>query len=494
MMERSPQMDVLLATSRDAPAELVTPVAAALAAADVEVGSVDLGRVGQTGSRLGRVVQALLGEAEAGRLVRELAQHRPRVAVAFDPGAAAALVVARDRRVAETAVVAVVPDVAPSKAWAIDADRYAVLDDEAAVTLADLGVDGARVQVTGPIVPRALHEAGRLTRAEARAEYKLAADARVVLVDTRGLDLETLGQLTLQLSLVGRPIHVLFDAGTSAEIAAQLRRQVPTLGLKGKLFGDTPNAGRLWRCADVVIARPTPRAVHAALAIDAALLGLSPEGARQEADTRALLERGAGAGVPQVLFVGGALEPLLGRHRGGRAPLDGASETAELVRTVAAQHLEVLAESAEARAAARAAAERGDDAGAGDLEDLGDLDDLNDVGSVDPRAGAQRARLEREAAEARVEADKWEQRRAAAERRGERALAEQAGREADRKRARMHAALAELSRQGGPPPPVVEDDPLAAFKRKVGGAAAARTVEDELSALKARAEAEKKRR
>src|SRR5215468_1868955 len=96
-------MDVLIATSRDAPGELVTPVAAALA-----VHSVDLGRVGESTSRLGRVARALLGEAEAGRLVRELATGKPRVGVAFDAGAAAALVVARDRKVSATAVIAVV--------------------------------------------------------------------------------------------------------------------------------------------------------------------------------------------------------------------------------------------------------------------------------------------------------------------------------------------------------------------------------------------------
>src|SRR5215470_2691808 len=213
-------MDVLIATSRDAPSELVTPVAAALAADELDVHSVDLGRVGESGSRL----------------VRELATGKPRVAVAFDAGALAALVVARDRKVSATAVVAVVPELAPGRAWAVDADRYAVVDDEAAVALADHGVDGARVSVVGPLVPRALHDAARADKAATRAEFKLPADAKVVLVDTRGLALETLAQLTLQLSLASRPIYVLFDAATSTDAASQVRRQVPTLGIKGKLF------------------------------------------------------------------------------------------------------------------------------------------------------------------------------------------------------------------------------------------------------------------
>src|SRR5262249_34704428 len=213
-----------------------------------------------------------------------------RVAVAFDAGALAALVLARDRGVARTAVVAIVPELAPGKAWAVNADRYAVVDDEAAVALADKGVDGARVSVVGPILPRALFEAALRPRAELRRELKVPESAQVALVDTRGLSLEQLAQLTLQMSLVTRPLHVLFDAAGSADVAAQLRRQVPALGIKGKLFGDTPNAPRLWRCADVVIARPTARAIHAAAAVDAPLVALDPDGPRQDVATPALAE------------------------------------------------------------------------------------------------------------------------------------------------------------------------------------------------------------
>ena len=429
--------------------------------------------------------------------------------------------VARDRKVSATAVVAVIPDLGPGRAWAVDADRYAVVDDEAAVALTDLGVDGARVTVVGPLVPRALHDAARADKAATRAEFKLPADAKVVLVDTRGLALETLAQLTLQLSLASRPIYVLFDAATSTDAAAQVRRQVPTLGIKGKLFGDTPNASKLWRSADVVLARPTARAIHAALAIDAGFVALQPEGAHEEAEVRALVDRHLGAGVSQVLFAGSALEPLLAR-RTGKAPADGAGEVAELVGMVAAHHEEVLAETAAAaaeRAAASAAAGEATDA-AGDVEDLDDWSDLGgDAGEPAaapppprrPDLSARRAKLEREVNESRAEAEKWEKRRADATRAGDRALAEQAAREADRKRARMHMALADLAKladepatasAAGAPPhrsaprPPPPEDPLAAFKRKVGNVApsAPRSVDDELAALKVRIEAEKKGR
>lgn len=479
--------DVLIATSREAPPELVTPLAAALAARDLQIKTVDLGRMGETGSRLGRVVQALIGEAEAGRLLRELAASQPRVAVAMDPGALAALVLARDRRVSPTPAVGVVPDLAPGRRWAVNADRLAVLDDEAAVALSDLGVDGARVEVVGPIVPRALHEATREPRENVRAEYKLPAGAHVVLVDCRGLSLEQLAQLTLQMSLVGKPVHVLFDAGGDADAAAQVRRQVPSLGIKGKLFGDTPNAPRLWRAADVVVAKASPRSLHAARALGATFVALEPEGERQVAEARALAERGLGAVAEKIVFVAGAVEAVLGRKPAVAAG-DGAEAAAEMIAGVVAHKDEVLAETF---AAAPDEQEPQVASAAGDLEDLDDFG-LGDAEPARPVTSPAEEKLRKEAADMRAEAERWEQRRALAEAKGDRALAEQAAREADRKRARMHAALESLAKaaaRGDGARAAHREDPLEALRRKARAASpepVARSLDDELAALKSK--------
>lgn len=491
-----PKMDVLFATSRDAPNEIATPIIAAVAAAELTTKTVDLGRLGATSSRLGRVVQAIIGEAEAGRLLRELTSERPRVAVAFDPGALAALVLARDRNVSRTAVIAVVPSLAPGRAWAVDADRYVVIDDEAAVALADHGVDGARIVVTGPIVPRALFEAAARPRAELRKEFGFPDPPPVVLVDTRGIELEQLGQLTLQLSLVGRPIYILFDAAGNADTAAQLRRQVPALGIKGKLFGDTPNAPKLWRTADIVIGKMTTRALHATLAIDAAFVVLEPDGASHEAEVRALVERRLGGAASKMLLVASALDSVLGRRARGDRPRDGASETAELVTLVAAHHEAVLDETIAARANAAAETAAAADP-AGELEDLSGFDDFGDSSQPEPRpeVNLKQARLQQELDDARSEAEKWEQRRALAEKNGDRALAEQAAREADRKRARMHEALEALARLAAEPPRPPPEDPLAALRRRAAAAPTLpKSLDDELAALKNRVEAEKRRR
>jgi UDP-N-acetylglucosamine:LPS N-acetylglucosamine transferase len=484
--------DVLVATSRDTPLELVTPLVAALGARGLAVKSVDLGRVSQTGGRLGRVVQALLGEVEAGRMVRELAEDRPRAAVAFDPGALAALVLARDRRVSPTPVVAVVPDLAPGRRWAIDADRFLVLDDEAAVALSDHGVDGARVLVIGPLVPHGLHEAAGRSRAELRRELSIPLEAPVVVLDTRGLSLEALSQITLQLSLLARPVYTLFDAAGDADAAAQLRRQVPSLGLKGKLFGESPNAPRLWRAADIVMARPTARAIHAARLLGALFVALEQEGEAQLAEARALEARGLGATADKILFLPSALEPLVGK-RGGPTLADGAGEGAEAIAGVVAHHEEVLAETFAAAAEARASA-TAETGPASDVEELGgDEPGFGGVGfgapPPSPRDQARRERLKRELDESRLEAERWDERRRLAQKKGDRALAEQAAREADRKRARMHEALQELQRlasadaHAAAAPP---EDPLAALRRQAAARRDVKTLDDELADLKSR--------
>ncbi len=498
----------MLALSSDTPAELVTPIEAALLALGLEVRRVDLGRItaGTGVGMIDRFAKALLGEVEHRRLERELTAFAPDVAVALDPGAAAALVRERERAgQAAAPVVAVVGELAPRAAWAIDADRYVSIDDEAAVALEEHGVDGARVSVCGAPVPHAWAAAGREDRAALRVRFKLPANEAVVVVEAARLPAETLSQLVLQLALLDGQPAVLFEAGGDAQIAAHLRRQVPPLGIRAKLFGDTADAPLLWRAADVVVARPRPRAILASLAVGAAFVAIEPVGEREQAEARALEERGIGAAA-KVLLVASVLGPLCkdarvraaaakaaeqrGRPPGsaGGAGGDAADAIATLVRDVALGREAVLAETRAAatdrasageaarEATAAAAARRATPPGA--LEDLGGEDfataaaedlghagagpGIGTTGSAGPQASSgpdaavlarlrvelqtTEARLRKELLEVRADADRWAERRVLAERKGDFGLATDAGREADRKRARMHLVLEELQR------------------------------------------------
>jgi UDP-N-acetylglucosamine:LPS N-acetylglucosamine transferase len=518
---------ILIAEGGAAPAEIVRPIAAALLAGDVAVHRVDVGR-GVVGVKaVDRLVQAVLGDAERRRLEKELETITPEVAVAFDPASAAALVALRDARRSTAPVVAVVPDLAPKKAWACDADRFVVVDDEAAVALSELGVDGARVIVVGPIVALQRAEAARESKAAVREKFKLPADATVLVVEARGVDVEVLSQLVLQLALLEKKVFTLFDAGDDAAAAAHLRRQVPGLGLKGKLFGAIADAPLLWRAADVVLARPRTATIHATLAAGCGFAALAPQGPHEQAEANALRERGLGAAVPSGLVLAATLDPLLTALAGGktdRGAPDGAAAVASLVRDVAADREAVLEETfaaaRERKAASHAEETRAAEAHArgqapaGDLEDLGGGEDEDlpppsrgpDRATMDrlrSEVMAAQARARKELEDARADADRWDQRRVLAERKGDAALAADAAREADRKRARMHTALEELSRldaeakrlaglsaSSAPGPSV--DDVLGAMKQEASRKG--NTIEDELAALKKKMSTEKPKR
>ncbi|MCP6726245.1 hypothetical protein NL526_29740, partial [Klebsiella pneumoniae] len=66
----------------------------------------------------------------------------------------------------------------------------------------------------------------------------------------------------------------LFDAAGDVDSAAVLRRQVPALGLKAKLFGATPDAAMLWRAADIIVARPRPEVVQRVMLVGGKLVAM----------------------------------------------------------------------------------------------------------------------------------------------------------------------------------------------------------------------------
>ncbi|HWM87806.1 MAG TPA: hypothetical protein VNO33_18255, partial [Kofleriaceae bacterium] len=271
---------VLVVTSSGAPPAVVTPVLAALDAHGLTVRAIDVGRVGTRASGAAwRMLRAIVGELAERRLLRELAQNPPDVAIAFDPTSAAALAAVRDQADAPAPVVAVVPELEPQgEEWgAATADRYLTVDDHAAVALADGGVDGGRVLPVGPFCPLPYAQAGREARADLRARFKLPVGDPVVLVEVAGLGYDTTSQLALQLSLTGQRASYLFAAGDDADAATALRRQVPTLGLRAKLFGHTTDSPLLWRAADVVVARPRPSAVAKAMAVGARMVAFAPD-------------------------------------------------------------------------------------------------------------------------------------------------------------------------------------------------------------------------
>ena len=462
---------VLVVTSAGAAASAIVPVLAAIEAAGMRVRAIDVGQAGGGGGGVtDRVRRALLGEGAERKLKKELEINPPDAAVVFDPHAALALTVARDQvpSVASSAtpVIAVVGELEPAAQWAqTDCDRFVAIDELAAVALADAGVEGDRILVVGAIGERAFADAGTHDRTSLRARFKLSG--RVALVEVAGLGAEATSQLVLQLSLLdgGDTITFLFDAAGDADAAAVLRRQVPTLGLRGKLFGVTPDSALLWRAADVIVARPRPDVLARTMLVGGRLVAIVDDAVPNGAKLAAALEtRRRAIPAKGLLMLASALEAAFV----GAPPSatdDGADHVADIVAAVAADKRAViderrLAAQAATRDRVRAASAAAQAAAAttampGELEDLGGgSDPVSAATGVPDRAELERLRAEvaRRVAEltksmvaARDAATELASKATGAKARGAMDEAAQLERRADAERARMHALLAELA-------------------------------------------------
>ena len=461
---------VLVVTSAGASQGAVTPVLAALEATDLNVRAIDLGRAGgRSDGVLDWVIKPFASDFAERRLLSEMADTPPDVTVTFDPIATSALSAARDESSRPAPVVAVVSELEPINEWAAtDADRYLTIDDQAAVALADMGIDGARILPIGAVCELAFAAAGRLDKKSLREQFKLGK-RQVVLLHVDGMGYELTSQIVLQLSLIETKALFLFDSGDDAQAATALRRQVPTLGLDAKLFGTTDDAPRLWRCADIIVAKPTDRAVARAYVLGAFLVAFMPEEDSRSL-AQAMEERRRGTSANNALLLSSALEPWLGKRRkeDDLVGLDGAGTAADIAWIVAEERAQVLeerhaAERASTHARVNAAASAAESvarssAAAGGLEDLGGGFDFSDLGGAEPEAPSSEelARLKAEVDarlnqihktvnEAQKSADRWTARASKARAAGDHQLARKADRQSDSERARMHAALAEMA-------------------------------------------------
>lgn len=459
---------VLLITSSGADSAAVVPVLAALEAADIKVRAIDVGSVGSSGTGVGdRLRRAILGESVERRLRREIEAAPPDVAVVFDPYAAIAMTVVRDAAATPTPVVAVVAALAPASAWAqTDADRFLAVDDGAAVTLTDHGVEADRILVVGAFGEYHFAIAARDSRDALRKRFNLSG--RVVTIAINGMSPEAVGQLLLQLSLFNGVdgTTFLFDAGADVDAAAVVRRQVPVLGLRGKLFGATADAPLLWRCADVLVARPQSQTLARALLLGTPLVALVDEsGAPLTEQSTALASRRAGVAINSVLLISGALETLFANSMLRAPSADGAANAADAIAIVAEQKRAVAEERRVAAAASTRERVRAVNAVASSVAAAapvpGELEDLSgagvgaaDIGELPDTAHIERLRVEMQQRlselsaammQARNAADRATVHAAEARKRDDSAAAAAAERISDAERVRMHTLLAEMA-------------------------------------------------
>lgn len=390
----------------------------------------------------------ILGNLGWSAIEGELRGSPPRVILATDPLAAAVADQWRSRGLLRAPVVGMVNGLWLDPAWASTAvDRLAVADLAQGEQALELGLPAEAV------VPCGVPVCGGFAiptddRASYRAHFGLPRERPVVLTVCHGLELDALSSALFQLGLLEERATILFDVARHDTAADHLRRRAALYGIQAQMFGKVEDAGSLWAASSVVVARPHLYVEQRALALRTPACFVAMEQAAERETAREWVARGIGRSAPSLAALGAELELLLEERAltvaeqrlGAITGRNAASEVARLVAQVRASADQVLAEVRERRAVAEASTPP-----AGPLEAIGV--------EAAPRATMSLAELEAEEAEAnalvrehQAEADRWQARVALAGERGEPELGAEAERRAERHRAAMHRALAELAR------------------------------------------------
>lgn len=213
-------------------------------------------------------------------------------------------------------------------AWSgpLDADLVLVAHEGMVADVLAHGASRARVHTVGPVAPIGW------TPEDDRAALVAARELTgpVVVVRAAALLEGDLAPSLVQLSLVRGAGTWLFDVGSDASLAADLRRRVPGYGLRACMFADGPDAIAAYRMADVVLGQIEGPEVLRALSVGASLAAVAPrraqarlahrlesEGLAQVADAAATLAVTLDAALSETRIAAGrAASAAVSAHEG----------------------------------------------------------------------------------------------------------------------------------------------------------------------------------
>lgn len=170
-------------------------------------------------------------------------------------------------------------------------DRYCVASDEVAFRLADRGVPGENIFVTGiPVMPQF---SVPLERAVCARELGIAAGKFTVLMMAGGAGVGGLDELAARLLRLPDDIQLVALAGRNADLLKRLQALAKLH--PGRLYplGFITTVERVMTAADLVVTKPGGLSVSECLAKQLPMLLVSPIPGQEERNADYLLESGA---------------------------------------------------------------------------------------------------------------------------------------------------------------------------------------------------------
>jgi len=189
----------------------------------------------------------------------------------------------------------VVTDYAAHNLWLrAGVGRYFVASEEVGAHLQAVGVEAARVRVTG--IPVSARFCALPSQAAARAALGLSPSRDVLLLMASGLDKRTLRDLLGGLRTLKWPLSVLVICGRSEELVRVAEREVGGGDdlVSFSVLGFTEEVPAYMAAADLLVGKPGGLTVSEALAVGLPFAVVSPYPLQEEANANFLLERGVG--------------------------------------------------------------------------------------------------------------------------------------------------------------------------------------------------------
>ena len=266
------------------------------------------GIIGQGAEKVARTLRlSRRGEPDTSAF-DALERGRPDIVVVDHPGILRTLDIIRDTSRVEAIHVALVSGVVGPDDWiGARADAYVCGDPVVLARIRRPGLADVAAQLAGPPVPRGFEKP--IDRAEARAEFQLGADDKVVLVDIAGLAPDALERLMTQLSLADG-ITYLFHYGSDHVAADVLRHAAAAHGVQASMFGHVDDLEAYAAVADCVFAGPeAPTAAYLAIDLPVVSLGRgAAESGFAQAGAIVISDEASIAGIARRIAADGVVE------------------------------------------------------------------------------------------------------------------------------------------------------------------------------------------
>ncbi len=231
------------------------------------------------------------------------ADARPDVVLVDSPGLLRPLVLMREASPVNPVIVGLISDLGPADAWVgARADAWIAADEALLVDFRGGELADAALQVAGPPLDASFGAAR--DRDALRAEFGVDDDF-VVLLDASTMAAPLIDRAVFQLSVVRSPFKALFYYGRNPEAADVLRQSAKAHGLRGNMFGPSPDFADYAATADVVIIGASNPHLAGYLALHRPLIGIDP----QVADSIAA-GRGAAFVAQDVAELGAVIEEV----------------------------------------------------------------------------------------------------------------------------------------------------------------------------------------